>query len=130
MARPNEYNFEMCKTICARVANGEHIKNVLDSKEEYPDFTTWCRWKRENEELYNLYVMSIQDKAEMVIYEIDQTINEAKQGLIKSDVARLIVDTLKWKAAKFYPKMFGDNKGVDITSNGETISINPIKLVD
>lgn len=130
MARQSEYNFEMCKEICERVSNGEHIKSVLDSKEEYPDFTTWCRWKRENQELYNLYIMSIQDKAEMVIFEIDEVLKQVKEGLIKHDVGRLIIDTLKWKAAKFYPKMFGDNKGLDITSNGDTIVINPIRLID
>lgn len=119
MARPSEYNFEMCKDICAEVANGFNIKTVLGSKPEYPDFTTWCRWKRENDELHNLYTRSIQDKAESVDEEIDHIMSEVKAGNIEYTVGRLLIDTLKWKAAKYYPKMFGDK--IDHTTAGEKL---------
>ena len=72
MAGPSEYNFELCKEICEGVANGKNIKTVLSEKEEYPTFPTWCKWKRENEELFNLYINSIQDKAESVDEQIDE----------------------------------------------------------
>ena len=35
MARPSEYNFEMCKVICSEVAGGFNIKTILKSKDEY-----------------------------------------------------------------------------------------------
>lgn len=55
MARKSEYSFKLCQEVCKRVSEGETIKDVLASKKEYPDFTTWCKWKRENIELENLY---------------------------------------------------------------------------
>jgi hypothetical protein len=58
MARPSTYNFEIAEEICDRVSNGESIKHVLDSKDEYPTFPTWCKWRRENDELYELYYSS------------------------------------------------------------------------
>lgn len=119
MARPSEYSFDMCKEICAEVANGANIKNVLNSKKEYPDFSTWCRWKRENDELYNLYVRSIQDKAESVDAQMDEIWDGCKNGLYDPATARLLIDTLKWKAGKYYPKMFGDK--IDHTTDGEKI---------
>lgn len=119
MARPSEYNYELCKEICAEVANGFNIKTVLASKNEYPDFTTWCRWKRENDELYHLYTRSIQDKAESVDEEIDHIYDQIKSKEIDPAAGRLLIDTLKWKAAKYYPKMFGDK--IDHTTGGEKL---------
>lgn len=119
MARPSEYDLKLCEEICAEVANGFNIKTVLSSRQEYPDFTTWCRWKREHDELCNLYTRSIQDKAESVDEEIDLIMSEVKAGDIDPPAGRLLIDTLKWKASKYYPKMFGDK--VDMTTNGKDL---------
>lgn len=108
MARISEYNLQMCEEICEQVAAGQNIKKVLESKEEYPTFPTWCRWKREHDELFNLYTRSIQDKAESVDEEIDNIYQSIKEGSIDPSSGRLLIDTLKWKAGKYYPKMFGD----------------------
>lgn len=119
MARPSEYNFEMCQTICEEVANGFNIKTVLKSKNEYPDFSTWCRWKRNNEELRNLYVNAMQDKAESEIEEIDYIRDQLKAGEIEPSAANVLIQTGKWLSSKFYPKMFGDK--IDLTSGGEKL---------
>lgn len=108
MARPSEYNYDLCVEICTEVAEGLNIKTVLKSRDEYPDFSTWCKWKREHDELSNLYTRSIQDKAESVDEEIDFIYSEIKAGTIDPAAGRLLIDTLKWKASKYYPKMFGE----------------------
>lgn len=127
MARPTEYNIELCKEICERIVLGEHIKPILDSKEEYPSFPTWCKWKRENDELFNLYTRSIQDKAEMLIFEINQTMQDVRIGNLDASQGRLIIDTYKWMASKFYPKMFGDK--VDVTSGDKPIQVAPPQII-
>jgi len=126
MARPSEYNFELCEEICNEVANGKNIKKVLSSKDEYPDFSTWCRWKRNNEELCNLYVNSIQDKADSVDEQIDEIWQGCKEGLYDASTANVLIQTLKWKAGKYYPKMFGDR--TDLTSGGEKIQSIPTSI--
>ena len=123
--RPNEYNIVLCEEICEKVSLGEHIKTVLDSNEKYPTFPTWCKWKRDNNELFNLYTRSIQDKSEMVIFEINETMSDLKKGVIDASQARVIIDTLKWLASKYYPKMFGDK--LDLTTKDEKINtIDPL----
>lgn len=121
MARLSEYNYDKCVEICEQVSLGRNIKDVLDSKDEYPSFPTFCKWKRENDELLNLYVNSIADKAEMVDAQIDEIWIGCKEGLYEPSVANVLIQTLKWKAAKYYPKMFGDNRNVDLTSKGEKV---------
>lgn len=124
MARPSEYNFELCQEVCQEVANGLNIKTVLKSKDKYPDFSTWCRWKRENEELRNLYINSIQDKAESVDEELDLLKDMLLSKQIDPSTYNTLAQTLKWKAAKYYPKMFGDK--IDHTTDGKAISVTPI----
>lgn len=117
--RPSEYNYDMCLEICAEVANGKTIKSVLASKEEYPSFQTWCNWKRANNELFDLYTRSIQDKADSVEEEMEAIYQDIKHGKIDPATGRLLMDTLRWKASKYYPKMFGDK--VDHTTNGKDL---------
>jgi len=117
--RPSEYNFEMCQAICEEVAEGFNIKTVLKSKSEYPDFSTWCRWKRNNEELRNLYVNAMQDKAESEMEEIDYIRDQLKAGEMDPSVGNVLIQTGKWLSSKFYPKMFGDK--LDVTSGGEKL---------
>lgn len=108
MARLTEYDYELCKEICEKISEGDNIKNILNSKENYPSFPTWCKWKRENAELLNLYVNAIQDKAESVDAKIDDIWDGCKNGLYDASTANVLIQTLKWKAGKYYPKMFGD----------------------
>lgn len=127
MARPSEYNIKICNEICERIVLGEHIKPILDSDDKFPTFPTWCKWKREHDELFNLYVRSIQDKAEMLIFEINQTMQDVRTGILDASQGRLIIDTYKWMASKFYPKMFGDK--VDVTSGDKPIQVAPPQIV-
>lgn len=127
MARPSEYNFELCVEICNQVAEGFNIKTVLSSRSEYPTFQTWCNWKRSNSELFDLYISSIQDKSESVDEEIDQIMSMLKAGELEPSVANVLIQTLKWKAAKYYPKMFGEK--VQQEHSGEIKGNTPPTIV-
>ena len=119
MARPSEYDFELCKTICDQIADGENIISVLKDS-EYPSWSTFRRWKNENDELRTLYVSSQQDKGIALENEIDDIMQGLKEGTYDYSTANVLIQTLKWKMAKFYPKLFGDK--VDVTSDGEKLS--------
>lgn len=125
MARPSEYNFELCEEICERIMDGENIKAVLSSDDRFPSFPTWCKWKRENDELLNLYVNSIQDKSESVDAKIDEIWEGCRNGQYDASTANVLIQTLKWKASKYYPKMFGDKLDIDHKTNGKDI-IQPV----
>ncbi|WP_126654111.1 terminase small subunit-like protein [Chryseobacterium aureum] len=115
MARPSEYDFELCKKICDEVANGENIISVL-KESTYPSWSTFRRWKNENDELRTLYVNSQQDKGIALENEIDDVMQSLKAGDMEASVGNVLIQTLKWKMAKFYPKMFGDK--LDVEANG------------
>lgn len=128
--RPSEYSYDLCVEICEEVAYGKNVMQVLDAEKRYPAWSTFRRWKRDVPELQTLYVNAIQDKSEAVIQEIDDIQIDLRKGKLDASTANVLIQTLKWKAAKFYPKMFGDNKQVDHTSKGEKIDIPVISFFD
>ena len=120
MARLTEYNYDLCVEICNELANGKNIKRILDSNDKYPDWTTFRRWKQNNEELRTLYINSQQDKAIALENELDDLRDMLTAKEIDASTYNVLAQTLKWKMAKFYPKVFGDK--TDITSGGEKIT--------
>lgn len=124
MARLTEYNYVLCIDICNELANGQNIKRILDSNSLYPDWTTFRRWKQNNEELRTLYISSQQDKAIALENELDDLRDLLTAKEIDSSTYNVLAQTLKWKMAKFYPKVFGDK--IDVTTDGEKINHTPI----
>ena len=96
-------------------------------KKEFPSWPTFRRWKNENEELRTLYVNSQQDKGIALENEIDDTMKLVKEGVIDASTANVLIQTLKWKMAKFYPKVFGDK--VDVTSGDKPIQVAPPQII-
>jgi len=127
----SKFDMELVNEICLLVEDGMNIKAALKTDGRFPSFNTWCRWKRENGTVRDLYVNAIQDKSESVIEEMDEISLDLRTGKIDASTANVLIQTLKWKASKFYPKMFGDNKNIDHTTKGESINKpTPINFVD
>lgn len=126
MARLNEYDFDLCLLICEEVANGDNIMRILEKNKDYPSWSTFRRWKRDNEELRTLYINSQQDKAEALEKEMDDYRDMLISKEIDPSTYNTLVQTLKWKMAKFYPKVFGER--TDITSGGEKIQSTPTAI--
>ena len=113
---------ELCEDICGKISEGGHIKKVLGSSSKYPTFQTWCNWKRKEPDLANMYLNAIQDKSESCIGNIYDIMDEVRTGELDSKPARVLIDAEKWLASKFYPKMFGLNSNLDVTTDGGKIS--------
>ena len=129
MARPTEYNYELAQEICEKLTTGEfkNVGQVIDSdKKKYPSRATFYNWKREHKELLDLYVNIQQDRGDLLLEEMDEITQELRRGDIDPSTANVLIQTLKWKAAKFYPKMYGDKQQTDITTNGESLNKRPI----
>lgn len=121
MARPSEYDYKLSEEICELVACGSNLMDALSSDNRFPSWPTFRRWKAEHSELRTLYVNSVQDKSEPLLKEMDEIGQDLRNGVIDASTANVLIQTLKWKLAKFYPKMFGDNKTVDLTTLGQSI---------
>jgi hypothetical protein len=122
---PSKFNKDITQQILDFVTDGGNIKNAC--AESGISFQTWCNWKADNSELFDLYVKARQDKAEGLESEIDRYMSLLEKKTIEPSAANVLIQTLKWKLSKFYPKMFGDK--VDVTTDGEKINSAPSDIV-
>lgn len=120
MARKTLATPELIETLLMRVAKGESIKGICREK-GMPDYTTVFKWLKDNEGLKDKFLLAMQAKANLADAEIDEIRMEIRglaekvnseqmsrdAAFVAIQEARLQIDTLKWKASKYYPKMFG-----------------------
>lgn len=69
---------------------------------------------RAEPELMEQYTRARESKGEACLDRIEEVEDMVEQGIMKPDAARVIIDAEKWKAGKFYPKMYGDKAVVDM----------------
>ncbi len=115
MARLTEYDYNLCIEICEEVAKGNNIMRILEDNSNFPSWSTFRRWKRDNEELRTLYINAQQDKAEALEKEMDDYKDMLISKEIDASTYNTLVQTLKWKMAKFYPKVFGDKVTTELS---------------
>ena len=118
MGRPCEYDEEIAKEICFRIAHGEPLVRICQD-EHLPNVVTIYRWLQKMPDFCNMYARAREDQADTLADEIqaiaDQMPMETtdKDGNTKFDPAyinwmRLRMDARKWVAAKLKPRKYGD----------------------
>lgn len=113
----------------------EFLKRLMDRPAKHvgkdvdmPSFNTFWRWLQKDADLRERYRQVMEGKAALAdakIHDIQEqvrdVVRDAKDGLITKDVAyvaiqaaRLDIDTEKWRAAKYYPRMYGTDQKVEV----------------
>lgn len=123
MERPTEYSPEIVDAICDRMAEGKGLVEIC-SAPDMPGRSTVYRWIESNADFrrrhakareaqmdyYAELILKIAfDESGDVIYDQDKdgkTSAVANHAKVQRD--RLKVDTLKWTAARLFPKRYGD----------------------
>lgn len=118
------YNEKIADLICERMINGETIaaicadpdmpsrRTVYDWQDAHPEFRTRCARAREG--MADAYEQRMQEVVEGV-----------QTGAITSDVARVVLSHMQWRASKAAPKSFGDKITSEITGkDGGAIEVN------
>lgn len=133
---------ELIEGILDRVSQGESIKSICREK-NMPDATTVFRWMKNNEDLKEQFLLAMQTKAHMADAEIDEIRMEIRglaekvnaeqvsrdAAFVAIQEARLQIDTLKWKASKYFPRIFGtETHKVDVEVKGGSF-IDDLKRV-
>jgi len=142
MGRKSLATPELIQTILERVVNGESIKGICKEK-GMPHYVTVFKWLKDNEQLKEEFLLAMQVKANLADAEIDEVrrnikglAEEVNSGQMSRDAAfvaiqeaRVQIDTLKWKASKYYPRMYGtDTQKVEVDVKGGSF-LDDLKLV-
>jgi len=108
------------------VASGMSARKACEEK-GMPSYMSVWNWMKADDEFRNKYQVASELRAQGIDDKIDDTIEEMRTGNIDAQQARVIVDTYKWRAAKLYPKLYGDNQKIDV-EHKVTSFVDELKL--
>lgn len=104
MGRHSDYTEELAARICERIALGETTRRICED-EDMPDRRTILRWLDNPD-----FVAKCARARELQADHLDEEIQMVADAAAPEDVqvAKLKIDTMKWRAARMSPKKYGD----------------------
>ena len=126
---PSRVTPELFEEVCVRIEEGRSLVSVCNDP-DMPFRRDVNRYINEADGASDRYARACHERAEYLAeLAIVESNNESTEsGAVARD--RLKIDTIKWFTAKVHPKKYGDKVSTDITSNGNTIAVAPIKWAD
>ena len=107
MADVSDYTDEKADEICELVAEGENL-NIISKKDGFPARSTIYKWLNDNERFSNNYTRAIKHRADARFDKINQVIDDMRNSVIDSQMARVEIDAYKWQAGKENSQKYGD----------------------
>ena len=120
--RPREYSQEIGDLLCALIVEGMTIKKIC-AREDMPSVVTFFKWVRENEDFHEAYMRAKSEQAEIMVQDMLEIADDGSNDWYDTDAngktvrklnnecvqrSKLRVETRKWAASKFKPKVYGD----------------------
>jgi hypothetical protein len=114
--RPTSYSRAIAEKVLEQLGEGKTLTKIT-KQPGYPKASTLFRWLAENADFREAYAQARELRGEMLVSELVALADRA-QGMLPEGVAamKLRIDTRKWVASKFYPKVYADR--IDHTSDG------------
>lgn len=112
-----------------RIAIGGMSARAVGKMKDMPSYEAWYQLKNRDPEVARRYLLAMESRASALDDEIDGILEDAKEGRIDHQTARLMVDTAKWRMAKYYPRFYADNQKIDVEVEHKTSFVDELKLV-
>jgi hypothetical protein len=119
VGRPSNYTQEIADKICERLADGESLRSICDSK-AFPSKSMVFRWLASNEAFRDQYARARETQADSLFDEILSIADDGRNDWMEREDGKLVengealrrsilrVDARKWMAGKLRPKVYGD----------------------
>lgn len=120
IGRPSDYNREIAEIIIKRMCEGETVTQIC-SESGMPNKSTVWLWSATHADFSIQYARAIKCLGQCYAEGIDTIDDDLRHGKIDPATARVLSDNKKWRASKFYPKMY-DRQVIE--SKVESINVN------
>jgi len=124
--RPSKYNEELGNKICALLAEGKSLRQVIKENASFPSRRAVYNWLQANEEFRAQYLSAREVQFDHLADELIEIAddgtgdwyenNEGKLVANKEHInrSRLRVDTRKWILSKLKPGQYGERTALDL----------------
>ena len=87
-----------------------------------PDRETISRWIRDEPGYAAKYAYARAMQADTLFSEMAEVEAKVQAGTMDSHAARVVLDSMRWRASKLAPKVYGDRLDVSVSDNRISIS--------
>ena len=95
------------------MAEGKSLTAICKQR-EMPHVGTVYRWLSEDEGFSEGYARATQARARSYAERMEDVVNQALNGEIRSDAARVAVDAYKFITTRLMPQLYGDRQQIDV----------------
>jgi len=100
------------KAVCDRLIEGESLRKICTDN-KMPSKSTILRWINEDTAFSTIIAQARVLQADGLDDDIQDVINDIKDGTIDPNAGRVVIWGLQWRASKLRPKRYGDKLDID-----------------
>ena len=112
---------QMMDALLVHIESGKSMREVC-RMDGMPDHTTVIRWMRDDGALATKYARARMAQADTLFDRMEEIEESVKGGTMDSHAARVVLDSMRWRASKLAPKVYGDRLDVSVTDNRISIT--------
>ena len=121
MAYAIEEVSEIQERVIAEIQTGRSLRQVCKD-EGMPHFTTVLRWVASDADFAIKYTRARVAQADTLFDRMEEVEEQVSAGTMDSHAARVVLDSMRWRASKLAPKVYGDRLDVSVTDNRISIT--------
>lgn len=112
---------EMVDSLLAQIEVGKSMREVC-RMDGMPDHTTVIRWMRDDASLATKYARARMAQADVLFDRMEAVEEAVSAGTMDSHAARVVLDSMRWRASKLAPKVYGDRLDVQVSDSRISIT--------
>jgi len=121
MAYATEDVAEIQEKVITEIQTGRSLRQVC-SDEGMPNFRTVQRWIVADGAFAVRYARARTAQADTLFDRMEAVEEAVSAGTMDSHAARVVLDSMRWRASKLAPKVYGDRLDVQVTDTRISIS--------
>lgn len=112
---------EIQERLLAEIQTGRSLRQVCQD-DGMPHFATVLRWVQACPEFASKYTRARTAQADTLFDRMEAVEEAVSAGTMDSHAARVVLDSMRWRASKLAPKVYGDRLDVSVTDTRISIS--------
>jgi hypothetical protein len=112
---------EIQERVIVELQTGRSLRQVCKD-DGMPDLTTILRWVVLFPEFATKYARARMAQADTLFDRMEVVEEAVTAGSMDSHAARVVLDSMRWRASKLAPKVYGDRLDVSVSDNRISIS--------
>ena len=112
---------EIQERLIAEIQTGRSLRQVC-ADDGMPHFTTVLRWCSADASFASKYTRARVAQADTLFDQMEAVEEAVTAGTMDSHAARVVLDSMRWRASKLAPKVYGDRLDVQVSDTRISIT--------